>query len=81
MPMGQYFYYGAELGGEKAPWHGPFLRGGMVHYLRKHRRSGWNGLKLTHMIGPINATPEQSFPPGNSIGKVGCCVVVVAGAV
>ena len=29
------------------------------------------------MIGSIDATLEQSFPPRNSIRKVGCYVVVV----
>jgi hypothetical protein len=48
----------------------------MVHLLKNHTRSGWNWLKLTHTIGPINATPEQSFPARNSIGKVGCYVLL-----
>ena len=53
----------------------------MVDLLRNHRRSGRNGLKLKYMIGPINATLEQSFPPRNSIRKVGCCVLLSRRAV
>jgi hypothetical protein len=30
--------------------------------------------KLKYVIEPINATPEQSFPPRNSVGKASCCV-------
>ena len=33
------------------------------------------------MTGPINAMLEQSFPPRNSIGKVGCCVLLLQSAV
>jgi hypothetical protein len=30
--------------------------------------------KLEYVIELINATPEQSFPPGNSVRKASCCV-------
>src|SRR5277367_1298887 len=46
-----------------------------------HRRSSRNGPKLEYVTGPINATLEQSFPPRNSIGKVGCCVLLLQSAV
>jgi hypothetical protein len=36
---------------------------------------GWNYRKVEYMIGPIDAIPEQSFPPRNSIGKVGFYVL------
>ena len=39
------------------------------------------GPKLEYMIRAINATLEQSFPPGNSIEKQGCCVLLWQGAV
>ena len=32
--------------------------------------------KLEYMIKAINATLEQSFPPGNSIEKQGSCVLL-----
>ena len=38
-------------------------------------------LTLEYVIGAINATPELPFPPGNSAGKLSCCVSVVGGAV
>jgi hypothetical protein len=36
---------------------------------------GWNCRKVGYMIGPIDAIPEQSFPPRNSIRKVGFYVL------
>jgi hypothetical protein len=36
---------------------------------------GWNCRKVKYMIGPIDATLEQSFPAWNSIRKVGCYVL------
>ena len=39
------------------------------------------GPKLEYTIRAINATPEQSFPPGNSIEKQGYCVLLWQGAV
>jgi len=42
MGIVHFILLGAELGGEKAPMHGPFLRGGIVHLFRNHRSSSWN---------------------------------------
>src|SRR5271167_4714789 len=78
---GRFILLGAELGGEKAPMLEPFSRGGRSHLLRNHRSCHWNRPKLEYITGPINATPEQSFPPRNSIGKVGCCVLLSQRAV
>jgi hypothetical protein len=36
---------------------------------------GWNCRKVGYIIGPINAISEQSFPPRNSIRKVGFYVL------
>ena len=36
--------------------------------------------KFEYTIRAINVTPEQSFPPRNSIEKQGCCVLLQQGS-
>jgi hypothetical protein len=67
-----YFPIQILLGGEKAPMLERFSRGGRGDLLRNHGRSSWNWPKLEYIIGLINATLEQSFPPRNSIVKLLC---------
>ena len=66
--LGHFILLRAELGGEQELF---------SSLLRNQRSRIWNGPKLKYIIGLINATLEQSFPPRNSIRKVGCCVLLL----